>query len=175
MLVTDENPVEDKLGDGGVGQVPQSILPAHVPHELQTLRVHQGLNQHLPRRLQGTRRNRYRGIVSAYGRSPALPSCQALTCRGQGRPAETAGQQVRVSGARGSGCGCARPPSSQRPLTLTLLNLSLDNPRGGWAVCPPGTVLTARGPLMPWQRQGPRHSGILGRPALSLAPHLHIT
>lgn len=119
VLVADENPVEDKLGDGGVRQVPQSILPAHVPHELQALRVHQGLNQHLPCRLQGTRWNGHRGVVSAYGRSPALPS-PGVNLRRPGPPGRnswTAGASFRGLGFRLWMCQTTKQPEATDPVS----------------------------------------------------------
>lgn len=82
MLVTDEYSVEDKLGDGSVGETPKSFLPADISDELQALHVDQGLNQlvaqrHLPGRLQGTeRQDGHWGFVSRKRTDPCAHLCQ---------------------------------------------------------------------------------------------------
>lgn len=45
MLVTDEYPIQDKLGDRGVREILQGFIPADVSDEFQALHVDKGLNK----------------------------------------------------------------------------------------------------------------------------------
>lgn len=137
--------------------------PAHVPQQAQALRGRPGAQQHLPVGCRGTRQNgTFRDNVSACG-SPALPSCQALTCGGRGRQAQTAGQQREFQGP-GLRPGSRQTTSSQRLLTPAL-NLSLDSKGRVGCLSAWHCADTARGPDA-WQGRvlGPFRT--LGRPAL---------
>lgn len=116
------------------GEVLRSILPAHV-HELQALRVDQGLNQHLPCRLQGTRQNGHRG----QRRAPcggALPCLMPGTCGGRAARLKQLDSRREFQGPRLRLWMCQTTEQPEAADPRSLLNLSLDNPRGGWAVCP---------------------------------------
>lgn len=107
VLVTDEYSVEDKLGDGSVGETPKSFLPADISDELQALHVDQGLNQlvaqrHLPGRLQGTEAGWALGLCQQKKDGPLCPPLPgwALTWGGGSlgaTPTETAGLRARVT------------------------------------------------------------------------------
>lgn len=45
VLVTDKDPVQDKLGNHRVGEVPQGLVSADISDELQALHVDQWLDQ----------------------------------------------------------------------------------------------------------------------------------